>query len=169
MLWVNATHCNTLQHTATHINVALRRVWVSKGSTLTTLQQAHTQCESLQHTATHCNTLQHTATWHSRESEWAKARNIPPCSIHTHSMSHCNTLQHTATRNDVALKRVRVSKGSKHNTLQHTHTPRESLQHTAPHCTTLTHSNTLHHACTLCEQKRPWYINTEPQGSCANM
>jgi len=31
------THCNTLQHTATH-------------------------CNTLQHTATHCNTLQHTAT-----------------------------------------------------------------------------------------------------------
>ena len=59
-----ATHCNTLQHTAT------RHTY---GSVLTsslmdcTLSVCH--YNALQHIATHCNTLQHTAT-------------------------HCNTLQH---------------------------------------------------------------------------
>jgi len=38
---ITATHCNTLQHTATHIVK---------------------YCNTLQHTAKHCNTLQHTAT-----------------------------------------------------------------------------------------------------------
>jgi len=43
-----ATHCNTLQHTATHCE--------------SVLQHTATHCNTLQHTATHCNTLQHTAT-----------------------------------------------------------------------------------------------------------
>ena len=42
------SHCNILQHTATHCN------------TLQHYTQSH--CNTLQHTATHCNTLQHTAT-----------------------------------------------------------------------------------------------------------
>ena len=46
-----ATHCNTLQHTATQ-GVC---VWV-------TPLVMHTHCNTLQHAATHCNTLQHTAT-----------------------------------------------------------------------------------------------------------
>jgi len=41
-----ATHCNTLQHTATH----------AYGG------HAQPHCNTLQHTATYCNTLQHTAT-----------------------------------------------------------------------------------------------------------
>jgi len=41
--WVS--HCNSLQHAATH-----------------TLQHTATHCNTLQHTATHCNTLQHAAT-----------------------------------------------------------------------------------------------------------
>ena len=46
--WLTATHCNTLQHTATHLyHTADLFVWGNY---------------SLQHTATHCNTLQHTAT-----------------------------------------------------------------------------------------------------------
>jgi len=47
---INATHCNTLQHTATH-------------------------CNTLQHTATHCNTLQHTAT---RHRERVRAAHVGP-------------------------------------------------------------------------------------------
>ena len=39
-----ATHCNTLQHTATR------------------MQHTATHCNTLQRTATHCNTLQHTVT-----------------------------------------------------------------------------------------------------------
>jgi len=45
----DATHCNTLQHTATHWN---------------TLQHTAIHCNTLQHAATRCNTLQHTAATH---------------------------------------------------------------------------------------------------------
>jgi len=76
------THCNTLQHTATHRNMPqhtarIAPVWHeyfmtgTNHSRHTTLQHTATRCNTLQHAATHCNTLQHTAT-------------------------HCNTLQHTA-------------------------------------------------------------------------
>jgi len=47
------THCNTLQHTATHCNRMGRASWP-------TCESCHTY--ERQHTATHCNTLQHTAT-----------------------------------------------------------------------------------------------------------
>ena len=57
-LWHSATycctlqhtnaHCNTLQHTATHMSLFLE------------YQHTATHCNTLQHTATHCNTLQHT-------------------------------------------------------------------------------------------------------------
>ena len=46
-----ATHCNTLQCTATQ-NSGMDMGW--------TLELTH--CDTLQHTATHCNTLRHTAT-----------------------------------------------------------------------------------------------------------
>ena len=47
----SATHCNTLQHTATHCNIICGK---------RPARQAI--CKTLQHTATHCNTLQHSAT-----------------------------------------------------------------------------------------------------------
>jgi len=43
-----ATHCNTLQHTATHCN--------SERQCMSSCEATH--CNTLQHTATHCNTLQ---------------------------------------------------------------------------------------------------------------
>ena len=57
--YLNAlTHCNTLQHIATHCNAA----WSTPCSTLQHTQHTATHCNTLQNTATHCNTLQHTAT-----------------------------------------------------------------------------------------------------------
>jgi len=47
------THCNTLQHWATHYYTL---------QLTTTLCNTHWHCNTQQHTATHCNTLQHTAT-----------------------------------------------------------------------------------------------------------
>jgi len=64
-----ATHCNTLQHTA-----SLRH----------SLQQTATHCL----TATHCNTLQHTAT---------HCLTATHCNTLQHTATHCNTLQHTAS------------------------------------------------------------------------
>ena len=48
-----ATHCDTLQHTATHYKTLQSTTW---GRCLPA-----THCDTLQHTTTHCNTLQHTA------------------------------------------------------------------------------------------------------------
>jgi len=72
-----ATHCNTLQHTATHkMSIASRN------------DQRFSHCNALQHAATHCNTLQHaTGALHQEMlSDF-------------HIVTHCNTLQHTATHN----------------------------------------------------------------------
>jgi len=71
-----ATHCNTLQHTATHCKTRCnalqhtathltRTPHVSSCATLLvcfiTLQHTAIHCNTLQHTATHCNTLQLTS------------------------------------------------------------------------------------------------------------
>jgi len=111
-----ATHCNTLQHAATHFfshhilcDLCSKTGLVHSSTctlcTVTAITATHyvatccntkhcvvTRCNTTQHTATHCNTLQHTAT-------------------------HCNTLQHNATQCNTLQR-----------TLQHT------LQHAATRC-----------------------------------
>ena len=72
-----ATYCNTLQHTATHYN---------------TLQHSATPCNTLQHTATHCNTLHHTASYCNTLEHTTTHHNTPQ-----HIATRCNTLQRTAT------------------------------------------------------------------------
>jgi len=79
----NATHCNTMQHTATHCNTLQRTATlhlrlIQPRATNHELNDqiaanSHTakHCKTLQHTATHCNTLQHTATLHLR---WIQPR-----------------------------------------------------------------------------------------------
>ena len=54
------THCNTLQHTATHCN-STHLVGYDINARVVTNNLPNT----LQHTATHCTTLQHTATAHT--------------------------------------------------------------------------------------------------------
>ena len=109
-----ATHCNTLQHTATtlqqpaphcnklqHYNTDTQQERPGTGlcikypKPIRTLQHTATHCNTLQHTATHCNTLQHTATH---------------CNTLQHTAIHCNTLQHTATQthNWRGLERLHV-------------------------------------------------------------
>ena len=83
-----ATHCNTLQHTATHCYTHMQ---VRK--TLA-LQHTGTHSNTLQHTATHCSTLQHTATH---------------CSTLQHRLykkTHCNT--HMQVRKALLLPKVNV-------------------------------------------------------------
>jgi len=70
--YVTATHCNALQHAATHCNTLVLEPYTQEPCV------SATHCNTLQRTATHCNTLQHTR----------------PGAIHTHA---ANTLQHTAT------------------------------------------------------------------------
>jgi len=55
-----ATHCNPVQHTATHCNNTLQHTATTHYNTL---QQhtATTHCTTPHHAATHCNTLPHTA------------------------------------------------------------------------------------------------------------
>jgi len=72
----HATHCNTLQHTAT------------------TLQHTATHCNTLQHTATHCNALQRAG---SLMLVRTLGRFVTYCNTLQHPATSCNTLQHTAT------------------------------------------------------------------------
>jgi len=57
---LTATHCSTLQHTATCISTCI--LLYETRCRLAVLEYFITHCNILQHTATHCNTLQHTAT-----------------------------------------------------------------------------------------------------------
>ena len=143
-----ATHCDTLQHTATTCSLCLflcvyhcfcvastcrfetGAEQLSSARHCNTLQHAATHCNTLQHTATHCNTLQHIAT-------------------------HCNTLQHTATHCNILHSNAHTIHPIRSNTLQHAaahcNTIRNTiLQHNATRCSilqyTATHYNTLQHA-----------------------
>jgi len=75
-----ATHCNTLQHTATLQATA---------TYYKTMQHTTTPCNTLQQIATHCNTLQHTAAYYKTMQ---------------HTTTPCNTLQHTATHQVLCRK-----------------------------------------------------------------
>ena len=121
------SHCNTLQHTATHIishtathictsHIACTNVQRNKCKS----RMSHIQMQHVTHlykpnriykcATSHCNTLQHTAT-------------------------HCNTLQHTYTQ-----------------TISHIQMRHVTLHHTATHCNThyITHCNThIHKQCRI--------------------
>jgi len=66
-LLIMATHCNTLQYTATE---RLSDFWECAPCIVAnndcTLQHTARYCKTLQHTATHCNAMQHTATHRNR-------------------------------------------------------------------------------------------------------
>jgi len=92
---VTATHCNTVQHSATHCNmwaIVCEIHLCGLSGDCNTLQHTATHCNTPQHTATHCNTLQHTAT-HCN----ALQHTATHCNTLQHTATHCNTLQHTAT------------------------------------------------------------------------
>jgi len=107
------THCNTLQHTATHKCYATacvrRRGWKTRS------QNATTHCSILQHIAIHCNTLQHTtthkyyATTCVRRRGWkTRSQNATThCDTLQHTATHCSTLQYTAIHKCYANTRVR--------------------------------------------------------------
>jgi len=103
-----ATHCNTLHHTATHCN---------------TLQHTATRYTSLHHTAQHCNKLQRTRDAHVNES-W-----------HTTTHAWC-TRWWGRTR-----WWVRAHKRNQWPPVPHMPSlVEQSLQHTATHCNTLQHT-----------------------------
>ena len=123
------THCNTLQHTATHCNMN-----ASCLCTRTWWYGCATHCNTLQRTATHCNTLQHTATLTTLPLRTYIWRNgVENCNTHCNTLhriaTHCNTLQHTATHcnnNDRALVHARLCRRSATHCIV--------LQHTTTHC-----------------------------------
>jgi len=87
------THCNTLQHDATHSNtMQVSRSLYPLPQFLAGLPHTAMHCNALQHIAIHCNTLQHTATH---------------CNTLQHTATHCNTLQRTATHCN-ALQRTAI-------------------------------------------------------------
>ena len=84
----HVTHCNTLQHTATHPESQELCGIESCANQKNTLRHtAHT----LQHTATHRITLQRTATH---------------CNTLQHRAKHCNTLHHIATHSSLQSLRL---------------------------------------------------------------
>ena len=92
-----ATHCPTLQRTATTHSDGESRVRGYRGYDSLTLKGAATHCNTLQHTETHCNILQHTATRCNAQTRWREQITWTQKLGLTHSGRRCNTLQHTAT------------------------------------------------------------------------
>jgi len=168
-----ATHCNTLQHTAT-----------KHQHTTNILQHAPTHCNTLQHTATkhkviaanddiaiHCNTLQHTTTHCNAPSRNTATRLQCVTSVKGKAVvakedvvAHCNTLQHTFTEHCTHYTHCNTHTATHCNTYTATHL-QGTLQHACDaahltqqravvanedivaHCNTLqhTHCNTLQH------------------------
>ena len=115
ILQPTATHCNSLQFTATHYNahdlltgVAQCSLWFGSVSVRPThsRKQISTHCNSLQLTATHCNSLQLTATHcNTHYTIYVQVWRGVPCGWGRYSDSerllqltatHCNSLQLTA-------------------------------------------------------------------------
>jgi len=79
-----ATRCNTLQHTARH-RLGARSWWWRHHQGINESRPTASPCNTLQHTATNCNTMQHMAAH---------------CSTWWDMATHCNTLQHTVTQSN---------------------------------------------------------------------
>jgi len=159
-----ATHCNTLQHTATQI-----------AKYLTSPQElecacTHTQCNTVQYTATHFNTNceildfaaviggAHAHTHPHTHTLQNNSTNCNPlyhtathCNTLQPTVSHCNTLQHISTHchtNCEILDFDAIIGAARAHTNAHTSTLTYSpLQPTATHCNplqpTATHCNPL--------------------------
>ena len=102
-----ATHCNTLQHTATHLITCVSHVWLQyyamSLSCPHTLHYITLSCNTLQHTATHCNTLQHTWLHHHEIESPMFCQQSPIIYIHIdykalcqHHCSHLPVLMYRA-------------------------------------------------------------------------
>jgi len=143
----SATHCNTLQHTATCCNAQSPAVECPVYDLAfdilqhsAALQQAR-PCSWMpsvqpcfQNTATHCNILQHTAT---RKGMQLNAQCTTLLSTLQHTAIHCNTQQYTATHSNTlqntAIPRVVQSSAQCTTVLSHAATHCNILQHTATH------------------------------------
>jgi len=110
-----ATHCNTLQHTASHIRL------YAKMSHASITAPSATTCNTLRRTTSHCNTLQY---------DCNQTRNLhtpTSCSnFTTTSASHCNSLECTITQ--------KLQHKSNHTHVCHKRTLPPRLHHIAAHC-----------------------------------
>ena len=134
---VIATHCNPLQHTATHCIQARRP------SRLAVVVSRHIHCNTTLQLAVTNNTLQHSDTLQHTATLCKMTLSLSYCCISTHTLqhnsathyntlqhtaTHCNTLQHTADKRDDLLAQpllyLDTRTATQHcNTLQHTVTP----------------------------------------------
>jgi len=131
-----AIHCNTLQHTATHV---LRTGYTDGRSSVHCIVMQHAtqcsvHCKTLQDTATHCNirTKNRTHRWNEQ------------CTLHRDATQY-KTKQHTETHYDtlqLTLARCNTRTESRECMLQHITTHHNTLWHTATHCNTLQHTAT---------------------------
>jgi len=169
-----ATHCNTLQHTATPCLHESHEMLIS-GAGESCVDNA------LQHTATHCNTLQHTATRTATHcntlpvyvARYAYQRHRLVVCRQRNAM-HCNTLQHAATHCLHKSHETLISGACWLcvEMILHSTTCCSTLQHTATRCNALSahvardahqrrrsvvcrkdtsiHCNTLQHTATHC-------------------
>ena len=102
-----ATHCNTLQHTATRQEPSRRHDPMH-------LQDTATHCNALHHPATHRITLQHAA---SMQEPITASKSM--CNRLQHTTIHCNTQQHTLMSAEAELS-IQFLSGSV-NTISRSH------------------------------------------------
>jgi len=147
-----ATHCNNLQHTASHLNTLHTATHCNTGQLTASHRNAAARCNTLQHAATNFhtfNTSHHSCarsdTLPTPTAVQARAttlhHNVPRCNTLQHTTTHCITLQHTTHHTHTyihsdALLMWTAATG-RCTTLHHTSTHCNTLQHTATHCKTL--------------------------------
>jgi len=113
-----ATHCKSLQLTATHYNSGTRSILALESILFINLVMQSCECFLLQHTATHCYSLQH-AVIRGLDLFWRPT-------VHRHCGESCQTFtpQHTAVH---------------FNTLQHSAIPK--TKRSKVRCLTLLHTD----------------------------
>jgi len=145
-----ATHCNILQHTATH---CMRR---TASPLVCGPLKCVKKCNTLQHTATHiekhCNTLQHTTTHCIRREPhrpWSAVR--AECVLRCAAKKHCITVQQTAFVANRITGGLRSAEGDKRNEFKSNDTHAQAHTHTR---TTYTYIYTHIYMCTW--RSLPW-------------
>jgi len=132
-----ATHCNTLQHTATQ-----------KSLSTPPSKWCATHCNTPHHTLTHCNAesfgiRHHSFSFSAKLCCGALQCVAVCCSVLQSAVVSCSvyassTFKFSETKEQMANSFYSVKNC---NTLQHIATHCNTLQHTATHCNTVVHNN----------------------------
>ena len=131
---VPTTHCNILQHTATHCDVQIISccLRISQSDALRA-----SSCNTLQHFLQHNPTLPAT---HSNTLQYCKQIISSPFTAVSHYLpSSCVFLKHTATH-CLTLSRTAIHCSTLPHTTTHCNTLLHTMLHTTAHCNTLQHS-----------------------------